>query len=115
MTLDLERKQQRLDRYTITGLGALSIGSFAGAAHQAVLDGLLTAGTRVQTTLSVISVAGLVLFWLGGDFVSSRIVLHRVNRWERSIRREPDGVRAGCRHGQLQLRPGSGAAGPRHR
>jgi carboxylesterase len=49
----------------------------------------------------LIIVAGLVLFWLGGDFVYSRIVLHRVNRWERSIRREPDGVRAGCRERTL--------------
>ena len=80
MTLDLERKQQRLDRYTITGLGALSIGSFAGAAHQAVLDGFLTAGTPVQTTLSVISVAGLVLF--GVAFTALYVMGRRLDQRE---------------------------------
>ena len=82
MTLDLERKQQRLDRYTITGLGALSIGSFAGAAHQAVLDGFLTAGTPVQTTLSVISVAGLVLF--GVAFTALYVMGRRLDQRERA-------------------------------
>jgi carboxylesterase len=41
--------------------------------------------------------AALVLLWLGGDFVHSRIVAHRLARWERSVERDADGVRAGCR------------------
>jgi hypothetical protein len=82
MTLDLERKQQRLDRYTITGLGALSIGAFAGAAHQAMLDGLLTASAAVQTTLSVISVAGLLVF--GAAFTALYLMGRRLDQRERA-------------------------------
>jgi len=41
--------------------------------------------------------AALVLLWLAGDFVYSRIVLHRLARAERATRRDAEGVREGCR------------------
>lgn len=39
----------------------------------------------------------LPLLWLGGDFAYSRIVAHRLARWERATQRDAEGVRAGCR------------------
>jgi carboxylesterase len=41
--------------------------------------------------------AAVLIVWLGGDFVYSRIIAHRVERWECTIHRDPDGVRSGCR------------------
>jgi len=41
--------------------------------------------------------AALLLLWLGGDFVYSRVVLHRLARVERATRRDAGGVREGCR------------------
>ncbi|MBN1268203.1 MAG: alpha/beta fold hydrolase [Kiritimatiellae bacterium] len=36
------------------------------------------------------------MVWVGGDFAYSRVVDHRLRRWEADVRREADGVRAGC-------------------
>jgi len=44
-----------------------------------------------------LALAALVVCWLTGDFIYSRIVLHRYQAWERSIERDTDGVRIGCR------------------
>lgn len=41
--------------------------------------------------------AALLLLWLGGDFLYSRIVLHRLALRERGTERDADGLRAGCR------------------
>lgn len=46
---------------------------------------------------TVLALAALLVLWLGGDFVHSRIVQHRVERWERTVVRDADGVREGCR------------------
>jgi len=51
--------------------------------------------------------AALLLLWLGGDFVYSRIVLHRLALHERSARRDARGVRAGCQ----AYRAGDGEVG----
>lgn len=42
---------------------------------------------------------GLLLLgvWLAGDFVYSRTIAWRAGRWERSLRRDPDGVRPEAR------------------
>jgi esterase/lipase len=38
----------------------------------------------------------LPLIWFGGDLFYSRVVAHRAARWEASVRRDADGIRAGC-------------------
>lgn len=34
--------------------------------------------------------------WVAGDFLYSRVTAFRLRRWEAAVRRDPDGVRAGC-------------------
>lgn len=46
---------------------------------------------------SLIAFVCIVLVWIAGDFTYSRIVLHRYEAWERTIERDADGVRIGCR------------------
>ena len=43
-----------------------------------------------------LALVALLLVWIVGDFVYSRVVLHRMQRWERSVEWAADGVRAGC-------------------
>lgn len=38
----------------------------------------------------------IVVLWLLGDWLYSRVILWRMARWERTIRRHPDGVLEGC-------------------
>ncbi len=38
----------------------------------------------------------LPLIWVGGDFVYARVVARRAEKWEASIQRGADGIRAGC-------------------
>jgi len=52
---------------------------------------------RSRASWWLVSLAALLLLWLGGDFVHSRIVAHRLARAERATERDADGVRAGCR------------------
>jgi hypothetical protein len=82
MTLDLERTQQRLDRFTIIGLAALSLGSFAGAWHQAILDGFVGGGAGLETALLVVSVVGLVTF--GVAFTALYLMGRRLDERERA-------------------------------
>lgn len=82
MALDLERTQRRLDRYTIIGLTALSLGAFAGAWHQAILDGFAGGGAGLETALLVISVVGLVMF--GAAFTGLYLMGRRLDERERA-------------------------------
>jgi carboxylesterase len=41
--------------------------------------------------------AGAAAVWLAGDFLYSRLTASRLARWEARVRRDPDGVRVGCR------------------
>jgi carboxylesterase len=45
----------------------------------------------------LIVAAALIACLLIGDFAYSRMVLHRYEVWERSIQRDADGIRVGCR------------------
>jgi carboxylesterase len=45
----------------------------------------------------LIVLAALAACLLIGDFAYSRIVLHRYEAWESSIKRDADGIRVGCR------------------
>jgi carboxylesterase len=45
----------------------------------------------------LIILAAICALVLIGDFVYSRMILHRHDAWERTVERYPDGVRTGCR------------------
>jgi carboxylesterase len=45
----------------------------------------------------VVALAALVAIWLTADFIYSRVILHRHEAWERTVERDADGVRVGCR------------------
>jgi carboxylesterase len=47
--------------------------------------------------LSVAVLGGLVLLWLALDLLHFLVVRYANARWEAGVRRDPDGVRAGCR------------------
>ncbi len=47
--------------------------------------------------LLLIILIAIVVCWLCGDFIYSRVVAYRRAQWERSIQRDDDGVREGCR------------------
>lgn len=41
--------------------------------------------------------ASVVVVWLAGDFLYARLTALRLARWESRVRRDPDGIRVGCR------------------
>jgi carboxylesterase len=43
-----------------------------------------------------ISLAGIVLLWIGVEFTYSRVMLHRYEEWNGTIARDADGIRIGC-------------------
>ncbi len=47
--------------------------------------------------LLLIILIAIVVCWLCGDLIYSRVVAYRRSQWERSIKRDADGVREGCR------------------
>ena len=55
-------------------------------------------GTRRRWKRRVAYVfCGVIVLWLIGDFVYSRVVAHQINRWEAAIERDQDGIQTGCR------------------
>jgi carboxylesterase len=44
-----------------------------------------------------LTMTGAGLAWLASDFLYDRVVHRRLAEWERSVERDPDGVRRGCR------------------
>jgi carboxylesterase len=56
----------------------------------------VSAKSRRRLRWLAISLVGIVLLWIGGEFTYSRIVLHRYEEWNGTIARDADGVRIGC-------------------